>query len=96
MSELSDSINKYRPLYFYVAHEIGGKTFGSKVDWIPAWEAEKQYEVVYKFEGREAAYWIATHDRSILKSDALAFAIAVHFGNIGKYRCDLSEISWKR
>ena len=83
----------YRPLYFYVVYELPEGIYGYKVDWKPAWEAERDYDTVFKFEGREAAYWIATNDRSIIRTDALSFAIGVHNGKKRIINCDLSQVS---
>lgn len=82
----------YRPLFFYVVHEWGDEIYGHIVDWKPAWKAERDYAIVYKFEGREATYWIATHDSSIIRSDALSFATGVHNGKRRIINCDLSKV----
>jgi len=93
MSELAKSINQFRPLYFYEIYEVGDVYRASKIDCVPAWIAEKRYDTVYKFEGREASYWIATHDMSILRDDALKMAISIHTGRVKISTCDLSKVS---
>lgn len=85
--------SQYRPLFFYVVYELPGGLHGYLVDWKPAWEAKKDYVVVYQFEGNEAAYWIATDDRSILRRDALSFAVSVHQQKCRILHCDLSQVS---
>lgn len=83
----------YRPLWFYVVYDIEGKLYGYLLNWKPAWEAQKDYSLTYKFEGREATYWIATDDNNILRKDALSFALAVHEDKVIRYRADLSEVA---
>lgn len=90
------AINHSIPLYFYTIHEWEGKIYGSLIDWKPAWETQKDYVVVFKFNGKEAHYWIGTNDRSILRKDALSFAVAVHEHRIRVFHCDLSKVSGKR
>lgn len=85
--------SRYIPLFFYVIYEIEGEIYGYLVDWKPAWEAEKDYVVVYHFNGREAHYWIATDDRSILRQDALSFAVRVHQHKCRIIHTDLSQVS---
>jgi hypothetical protein len=93
MSELSQSIDNFRPLYFYEIYEVDNLYRASQVDWIPAWIAEKRYDTVYKFEGRQATYWIGTHDRSVLRGDALKMAISIHSGKVKISTCALSQVS---
>jgi hypothetical protein len=92
MSELANSIKNYRPLYFYVVHELEDGIYGHLVDWKPAWEAQKDYLVVYKFIGREATYWIASHDPAIFRQDALSFAVRVHAGKCRVLHCDTAGV----
>lgn len=83
---------QYRPLFFYVVHEIEDVVYGTLMDFRPAWELEKRYEIVYHFRGREAEYWVATNDRSISRQAALQFSIACHNGRVRRYHCDLAPI----
>lgn len=84
---------EYRPLFFYEVYDVEGTLYGSLIDHLPAWIAEKRYDTVFHFEGRSASYWIATHDRSITRGEALSFAIRVHEGKVRIIRCDLSTVS---
>lgn len=84
--------SEYKPLFFYVVHELDEVIYGSLDDTRAAWELEKRYEVVYHFRGREATYWIATHDRSISRQAALEFAAACHSNRVRRYSCDLTSI----
>lgn len=84
---------EYRPLFFYEVHDVEGIIYGSLIDHIPAWEATRRYDTVFHFEGRTASYWIATHDRSITRNEALSFAIRVHEGKVRIIRCDLSTLN---
>lgn len=93
MSELANSIERFRPLYFYVIYEVENKTHGYIVDWKPAWQSQSDYEVVYKFEGKEATYWVGTNELSFVREDALQFAIAVHQNRVMRYNCDLRPCS---
>jgi len=93
MSELANSIDRFRPLYFYVMYEVNDEYRCYKVDWLPAWVAEKQYDMVYKLEGREASYWVATNDHSIVRNDALKMAISIHTGRVKISTCSLSAVS---
>lgn len=81
------------PLFFYVIYELEDGIYGYLLDWKPAWEAEKDYVAVYHFNGREAHYWIATNDASLLRTDALAFAIRVHSKKCRIVHTDLLEIT---
>ena len=92
LSPQDQAINRHIPLSFYAVHEIEGVLYGHRVDWKPAWEAEKDYEVVFHFNGENAHYWIGTNDRSIVRNDALNFALAVHKNRIRRFHCDLSVI----
>jgi len=80
------------PMFFYVVNDIDGVLHGYQLDHKPAWELEKGYEVVYHFRGREATYWIATHDRSIERKEALQFASDCHTGRVRRFNCDLSGL----
>jgi len=93
MSELANSIESFRPLYFYEIYEVDDEYRACKVDWVPAWVAERRYDTVYKFEGREATYWVATNDHSILREAALKMAIYIHSGKQRIVSCDLSRVS---
>ena len=96
MSELDHSINRTIPTFFYEIYEKEDEIYGHLVNWKPEWEAAKDYVVVYKFLGREANYWIATDDRSLLRKDALSFAVRVHEGRCRILHIDLSQIQGKR
>lgn len=89
MSELAIAMDRFRPLYFYVIYEVNDGVHGYIVDWKPAWQSEREYEVVYKFEGKEASYWVGTNELSFVREDALQFAIAVHQNRVSRYNCDL-------
>jgi hypothetical protein len=93
MSELDHSINSYIPLFFYEVYMREDGLYGHLVDWKPAWESEKDYLVVYHINGKEARYWIGTDDASILRDDALSFAIRVHTKRARILHIDLSEVS---
>lgn len=96
MSELARSINNTIPLYVYSVYLIGEDWYGYKLDWKPARQAEKENVVVYKFDGREACYWIVSDDNSLSRDDALSFAIRVHSGKCRILHCDLSKVSSNR
>jgi len=87
------AINQHIPLFFYHIYEVDNELYGYLLDWKPAWEAEKDYASVYHFNGQEAHYWIATDDLSILRKDALIFAIRVHEKKCRILHIDLSEVS---
>lgn len=93
MSELSQSINNFIPLYFYAIYEVDDGLRGYIVDWKPAWQAANDYEVVYKLEGKAAHYWFGTNDLSIVRKDAIQFAIAVHENRVSRNNCDLRTCS---
>ena len=84
--------SQYVPLFFYVVYELEDGLHGYIIDHKPAWEASKDYGMVYKFNGRQAHYWIATNDYSIVRADALAFAVAVHEGKVRRFSCELSQV----
>jgi len=87
------AINHHIPLYFYHIHEVENEIYGHLVDWKPAWESEKGYEVVYHFNGNRAHYWIGTQDRSITRKQALDFAISVEMGKTRRLHVDLAIIN---
>jgi len=93
MSDINGAINDYRPLWFYVVYELPQGIHGFLMDWKPAWVAQKDYPLVYKFQGTQATYWIATDDNNIDRSQALAFAVAIHDGKFKRYHVDLEEVS---
>jgi hypothetical protein len=88
------AINHHTPLFFYHIYEVDNEIYGHLVDWKPAWEAEKDYASVYHFRGQAAHYWIATDDLSILRTDALSFAVRVHENKCRILHVDLSEIGY--
>jgi len=87
------AINQSIPLYFYAIHEVNDEIYGHLVNWKPAWEAEKEYVAVYHFNGKAAHYWVATNDMSILRKDALLFAVRVHENKCRIINLDLSQVS---
>lgn len=87
------AINHHIPLFFYHVYEVDDELYGHLVDWKPAWQAEKDYDFVYHFNGAKSHYWIATNDASILRKEALAFAISIHDGKCRNIHIDLSEIT---
>jgi hypothetical protein len=72
---------------------VDNEIYGYLVDWKPAWEAEKDFDVVYHFNGKQAHYWIGTDNASILRADALSFAVSVHENKCRIIHIDLSEIN---
>lgn len=90
------AINHHIPLFFYHIYEVDNEIYGYLVDWKPAWQAEKDFDVVYHFEGQAAHYWIGTSDASILRKEALSFAISVHENKVRILHIDLSEIGSAR
>lgn len=93
MSSLNHSINNTTPLYVYSVYLIGEDWYGYKLDWKPARQTEKDHVVVYKFDGREASYWIVSDDNSLSRESALSFAIRVHTGKCRILHCDLSQVT---
>lgn len=96
MSSLNHSINGTIPTFFYEIYVKDDEIYGHLVNWKPEWEAAKGYVVVYKFFGREANYWIATDDCSLLRRDALSFAVRVHQQKCRILHIDLSQIQGNR
>ena len=84
------AINNSIALYFYHIYEVNDEIHGYIVDWKPAWEAEKDFDVIYHFNGKQAHYWIGTNNASILRKDALSFAVAVHENKVRRFHIDLS------
>jgi hypothetical protein len=87
------AINHFIPMFFYSVKEVDNEIYGCLVDWKPAWECDRDFQVVYKFKGKEAIYWIGTDDLSILRKDALQFAIAVHENRVRRFSCDLYSLN---
>jgi len=84
---------RFIPTFVYEVYPMGDDYFGYCITWKEAQAAARDFPMVYKFLGHEANYWIVSNDPTLLRSDALSFAIGVHTKKFVTYHCDLSSVS---
>lgn len=75
--------------------EYEGQVYGHKNDWMPWFRVSDAYALTYKFEGKRAYYIICTHDASITRGMALAWATLHSTGRFKTLTVDLSSCNGK-
>jgi hypothetical protein len=77
------------PVLCYEIWEYDNETLGSLIDWKPWWQAKQDYEICYDIQGKAAHFVLVTHDLSIHRSEAIAFAKAVYENKVRHTLVDL-------
>lgn len=91
------AINYSLPIQCYEIHEWEGKLYGSVIDWKPSWQAQRDYNISFDLRGKAAHYLLLTNDASILRSEAISFALALHQKKYILHRCDTDIVNnWQK
>ena len=78
------------PVLCYEIWEYNNEIRGHIIDHIPYWKCKNSYAYYYDVQGRTAHYVIVSHDGSIGRSEAIAFAKACHENKIIRSHVDLA------
>lgn len=66
------------PIQCYEIHEYEDQIYGSIIDWKPSWQAQREYDISFDIRGKNAHYILVTNDASILRREAISFAVALY------------------
>lgn len=90
LSPQDQAIN-YSPLpQVWEIFEYEGQIYGHKNDWMPWFRVSDAYALCYQFRGKRAFYTICTHDASITRAVALAWATLHSTGRFKTLTLDLA------